>query len=524
MKERNTTPNKKDIKLRATTLISIIIAVLLFFAPSLEQKIMEWYAKKTIDKDLVLTIDLDEQNEPFQGFGCSSCWWSQIAGNGEHAEEIAKRLYSEEGLGLNIYRYNIGAGSRDDPDDKIRSDWRSTESFYVKDEATGEFYYDFTRDANAQAMLDLCLSYGCIDTVILFANSPHYSMTLNGDAGGNSEWWVCNLPQENFDDYAEYFLTITEYFIEKGVPVKYISPINEPNWSWGEGGYPGQEGCFYNSEDIYGVYKAFAKEMAERNIEGVLLSGPESGEIGHRTYEWFEYMYNDPEIRPYLGNLSYHSYWSDNDVRNKMAFGEWLDENITDLPVEMSEWCHLPCESPIDDINGALLQARVMANDLNFTNVDSWTAWVGLNWIDATSDGKEYSDGLLVATDHSITDVKVPMRYYAVAHYSKFIPVGSVKVSTEKNIYDMVWEKDWSGNVTSANFLTNAVSFLTPDQKVVTVIVNEGDDKKMKVKVDRDNMTVYTTTQEKQMKKTYSGERTKITLPANSITTIVFEK
>ena len=32
-----------------------------------------------------------------------------------------------------------------------------------------------------------------------------------------------------------------EYFIEKGVPVKYISPINEPNWSWGEGGYPGQD-------------------------------------------------------------------------------------------------------------------------------------------------------------------------------------------------------------------------------------------------------------------------------------------
>ena len=49
--------------------------------------------------------------------------------------------------------------------------------------------------------------------------------------------------------------------IEKGVPVKYISPINEPNWSWGNSGYQSQEGCFYGSEEIYGVYRAFAKEM-----------------------------------------------------------------------------------------------------------------------------------------------------------------------------------------------------------------------------------------------------------------------
>ena len=115
------------------------------------------------------------------------------------------------------------------------------------------------------------------------------------------------------------------------------------------------------------------------------------------------------------------------------------------------------------------------------------------------------------------------MRYYAVAHFSKFIPVGSVKVSTEKNIYDMVWEKDWEGNITGANFITNTVSYLTPDGKVVTVIVNEGEDRELKVRVDRKNMTVYTTTQEKQLEETYSGKRTKITLPAKSITTIVFE-
>lgn len=516
------TSTKKDIKLRSIVPLSVFVAIMMFFCPFWETKIMDWYKEQSIDHDMTLTLDLEDLGDEFQGFGCSSCWWSQIAGNGENAEEIAKLLYSEEGLGLNIYRYNIGAGSKDNFKDTIWDRWRQTESFYVYDYETETGYYDFSRDANAQAFLDLCLSYGCIDTVVLFANSPHYSMTRNNKTGGNDNWWVCNLPEENYEAYADYFLTITEYFIEKGVPVKYISPINEPNWSWGNSGYQSQEGCFYGSEEIYGVYRAFAKEMAERNLEGVLLSGPESGEISHRTYEWFEYLYNDPEIRPYLGNLSYHSYWTDNNVQNKIGLGNWIEENITDIPVEMSEWCELPCNSSIDSINGALIQARVMANDLNFTNVDSWTAWVGVNGIGIGGDGKEYSDGLLVG-NADLSVVKIPMRYYAVAHFSKFIPVGSRKIATEKNIYDYIEEFDAEGNIIEANYITNQVAYLTPDNKVVLVISNEGVDRKVKVKVDRDNMTVYTTTQDAQLQETYSGKTKKITIPENSITTIVFE-
>ena len=44
------------------------------------------------------------------------------------------------------------------------------------------------------------------------------------------------------------------------------------------------------------------------------------------------------------------------------------------------------------------------------------------NGIGIGADGKEYSDGLLVATDGNISDIKIPMRYYAVAHFSNFIP------------------------------------------------------------------------------------------------------
>lgn len=491
----------------------------------------EWFIEKSQTADVKLSIDAEEKGRVLDGFGASSCWWSQIAGDSEYAEEIAKALYSKEGLGLNIYRYNIGAGSKDNPETKITNPWRQTESFYVYNEDTGEYEYDFTRDAEAQKFLDLCLSYGCIDTVVLFANSPHYSMTLNGKAYGNENWWVSNIAPENYEAYAEYIVTIAEYFIKKGVPVKYISPINEPNWSWGVAGVnQSQEGCFYNSEDIYAVYKAVVKEIKEKNLD-VKLAGPESGELSFRLYEWFDYLYKDPEIRPYLGTLSYHSYWSDDLVNNKIGLGNWINANTPDITVEMSEWCHMnqyegkDLVPAIDSIDGALRQARVMANDLNYSNINSWTAWVGVNEIGFGNDGKEYTDGLLAATK-DFSEYKIAMRYYAVAHFSNFIPKGSVKISTEKNINDIIKTEVIADSGTKyliERYGVNCVSYLTPDNKIVTVIVNEGVERKIDFKVDAEYMSVFTTTQDAQLQQTYEGETQEITLPEKSIMTIVFE-
>lgn len=519
---------KKKVLKTVAAVIAVLLAATVAVLSIFFDKIFwgtDWFIEKSQTADVTLKIDAGERGETLDGFGASACWWSQVAGKSKNMEEIAKLLYSEEGLGLNIYRYNIGAGSADNPNSNITDPWRKTESFYVLNKETGEYEYDFTQDAEAQAFLDLCLSYGCIDTVILFANSPHYTMTLNGREYGNENWWVSNLPRENYEAYAEYLITIAEYFIDKGVPVKYISPINEPNWSWGVASVnQSQEGCFYNSEDIYDVYRACAKEIKERNVD-IKLAGPESGEIGHRLYEWFRYLYNDEEIRPYLGTLSYHSYWSDDLANNKIGLGNWIETNTDGMPVEMSEWCHLPCTSPIDSIDGALLQARVMANDLNYSNINSWTAWVGVNGIGIGEDGKQYSDGLL-AGNADLSEYQVAMRYYAVAHFSKFIPVGSVKIETEKNINDIIKTEevleDGTVNTLTMKYGVNCVSYLTPDGQIVTVVVNEGAARRIDFKVEARYMSVFTTTQEAQMQQTYEGEVAEIDLPEKSIMTIVF--
>ena len=69
----------------------------------------------------------------------------------------------------------------------------------------------------------------------------------------------------------------------------------------------------------------------------------------------------------------------------------------------------------------------------------------------------------------------------------------------------------------------NCVSYLTPDNKIVTVVVNEGVERKIDFDVDANYMSIYITTQEYQMMATKNVEVQEFSIPAKSITTIVFE-
>lgn len=475
------------------------------------------YFTYAVKAPLNITINKDKTLNELDGFGTSACWWSQICGNSATEEDIAKLLFSREGLGMNIFRYNVGGGEADNPECRIGDPWRAPESFYVKNEETGNFEYDFTRDANAQRFLDLALSYGIVDTVVLFANSPHYSMTASGQASGGLKEKQSNLPRENYQAFAEYFLDITQYFLDKGVPVKYISPINEPQWDWG-GDWVGQEGCHYETDEIVELFEVFAREIKKRNMD-VKISGPESGDISPNTTNWFKKLYDNEEIKDALGTLSYHSYWTDGFVYTKPYLGRWTKKHTPDVKIEMSEWCELPCKHTTDEIEGALIEARVIANDLQLTGVSAWSAWAGVNGWNTGDDGKVHTDGLLYANE-DFSEYGVAVRYYALAHFSRFIPAGSVRLESRKNVYDINFTFNGS---TGANFATNTVSYLTPDGKIVTVVVNEGGERELTFNVGAEKMNVYTSTQTRQLENTYSGKIKTIVLPEKSIMTVVFE-
>lgn len=506
------------MKKSAKIFIKIITALLAFIIVICATLGIYYAASK--DCTLTVSVNTEKELQEISGWGTSDCWWADNIDDEQTRNEIANLLFSEDGLNLDTYRYCL-YGGYDPENNVVDSQWRLGESFYVYNSETGEYEYDWSRDANSQAMLQAALDRG-VDTVVLFANSPHYSMCKNGRSSGSDSGSETNLDPSRYEDYVDYFLTITEHFIDEGVPVKYISPINEPQWGWG-GEAPAQEGCHYEAEEAVALLKIFAQQIIERGLD-VKLYALESGNIGDTAKNYYNLMMADEDISQVLGVYSFHSYFNDNDKIKKDRFGNWISENV-ECRSDMSEWCELPSAHDASDPLTAVIMARVISNDIGCLNVNGWSNWVAMNEKGVNpDDGKDYSDGLLVADPENTKDYYISYRYYGYMQYSRFIPAGSKVLDCSDGVYTVATYKDDEG--THFRELVNETAYLTPDGKVVVVVVNEGNTRDIKIKLDGySNVTVYTTDSEKMCEEVYSGQpQEKYESVQNSVSTYIFSK
>ena len=455
---------------------------------------LQAFAFSVFTSKIVPTIGVNKfvKHQTFEGFGTSSAWWSQHIDDEETAREIARLLYDDEtGLGLDIYRYNIGAGESDNPDCRIAYPERGTESFYVFNKETGEYEYDFTRDANARRMLDMAIEYGASE-VILFCNSPHFSMTASGQASGGLTKYASNLPKENYKAFVDYVLTIADWFVAQGYPVTAISPINEPQWEWG-GDWVGQEGCHYTADETVEVLELFALEMQKRNSP-YKLNGPESGELSPGYYEYIDKFFESEILNEFCEYYSGHSYWIDNKLSVKSDVGKKFAEQYPDKKLEMSEWCELPLKIDSTTIDSGLYMANIIIQDLNLMNAVSWQSWTAVN-----------GDGLMEVKDGELV---VYSRYYAYKHFSGFIKQGMVRVDVMESFKE-------ESDVASTAF--------TDGEKTVIVLVNNNENSQDIWFYDAySEAEIYVTDATRNFEKTENNcLQRKVELPAKSITTVV---
>ncbi len=364
-------------------------------------------------------------------FGVSGGWWAQYMGlwtdpwgeTGHSArEELALRLFDRDaGIGLTSYRYNLGAGSAESGKGLYQDPHRRAQTF----EATPNGLpcpgrYDWEKDAGARWMLQEALRLG-VREVTLFAISPLERLTLSGTAQ-NPKGAKSNIAPENLPAWARYLCDVTEHFVRAGVPVRLLSPINEPQWDW----WSGQEGCHFEPEAAADAYEAVLKELNDRPTlvrSGVTLSGPESGEWGGRTREYVQAMLNRDALRTHFTTLDCHSYWTD--AQTKEAFRRWLDETFPGVSLRMSEWCEM-VNGTDEGMTSALVLARTLAEDLRILGVVSWAAWVGVSpW--------GYHDGLLHAClgEDGVPRIQPLKRLWAYGCYTRHIRPGFTRIAAE---------------------------------------------------------------------------------------------
>lgn len=396
-----------------------------------------------------LDLNPEKTYQTFQTFGGSGGWWAQDVGSwteeGDDSglparERIAELLFDPvKGIGLTSYRYNLGGGSADSEEEAIGDPWRRA---HALESSPG--VYDWSRDQAAIWMMKKAADLG-IDEVVVFANSPPERMKVNGraldddDKGGNF------LP-EYYDEFARYAVDAAVHFLEEDIPVKYISPVNEPNWQW----TGGQEGVKLSAKEVVGVYQAFVDEIESRpEAADIRLSGPESIFIDDSNKQYINAIMRVPAITAHMDHFASHAYGSTAEM--KQVFGYWFRNAYPDFPYRLSEWTEM-VNGRDTSMDSGLVLANAIHEDLRLLHAEAWQYWILVSKYD-------YRDGLIYV-DADRQTLAQTKRLWTMGNYSRYIKKGDIRFDAHMDLSTKV----------------NVSAFKSPDQdRMVLVLVNNND-------------------------------------------------
>jgi O-glycosyl hydrolase len=431
--------------------------------------------------------------QTMQGFGASGAWWAQLTGSWEEPvrKEIAALLYSKtDGIGMSVYRHNLGGGSKENPAENYPTPSRMASSY-----ETAAGGYDFTRDAAATQTLRDCVEAGATE-VVLFVNSPPESMTRNHKAYCEKAWRA-NLIKGKEAAFARYVCDLATHFLAQGLPVKYISPVNEPLWIWTQ--KSGQEGCHYHPAGIRRVFRAFARELESRPLlANVRLAGPENGDIRFLNWLYIRAAVGPQKIRKHFVTLDTHSYCVPQPKAlmplAKRLYALEAKLFLPNLPRKTTEWTHM-CGGRDYGMDSALEQARVMFEDFRLLNVCGWQHWIACSEVD-------FCDGLLYL-DLKKQSCARTKRYAAFGNFSKFVPPGANRIRVRC---------DGAG--------AEVLGF-THAGKTILVLRNPGPQTQASVAATAVAATLYVTDETRDLEPV-AMDAARFSVPAHSVCTLVY--
>jgi O-glycosyl hydrolase len=513
-------------------------------------------ALSAVNKPLDAKILLTEEFQTIQNFGASDCWGIKFIGKNwplNKRNEIADLLFSKDfdadgnpkGIGLSLWRINVGAGSFEQgTDSKIVSEWRREECFQ---DASGK--YDWTKQAGNRWFAKAAKDRG-VENLLLFSISAPVHMTKNGLASGSADaadLGRINLKADKMDDYADFLAEVAKNYTQSGLPINYISPINEPQWDWklGTNGTASQEGTSVTNDEAF----QFVKELNDKIISKNLTSKIAFGEVANWNFaansvannvnrsDIFNVFWN-PSSGYFLGKfptvekvLSIHSYGAQSNVSNLLNYRDKMAKRATSINPSVSTWqseyCVLGAEDQIQGpgrdlgINAALYIARVIHTDLAIGNVSAWQWWLSVS-------PSDYKDGLVYIADANGTmgenastkndgTIYKSKMLWALGNYSRFIRPGMIRVNTQLEKFT---------NTTDAAIGLMISAYKNPQKKELVIVVLNMTDKSEKIKLSGLNFSspklkTYTTTDNKELKFSEATATDNIAIERKSITTFV---
>lgn len=490
-----------------------------------------------------ITIDASKTYQEIEGFAASDCWLPNQIGQywTDNRYDIATLLFSQNittdgdpnGIGLSMWRVNLGAGSAQQGDDSNIAANNRAESFNF----TGT--YNWNACAGQRYFMEQAKNMGC-ENFVFFSNSPLVQYTING-FGYSGSGDKGNLKDEAYSSFAGYMAEVAAHFTDAGYNVSHISPVNEPQFNWGvEGdGEAAQEGSGWQNEQIARLAKELDKALDAKGLDTRILIAEAAswtdlydGNPNDRS-KAIDAFYN-PSSKSYVGDLKHtdhlicgHSYWTEGtwsgmrNVRSQVNAAA----KARNLKVYQTEWSMLG-DAPVElgasyedasEFMIAQYMSRVIHNDLTVANCSSWSYWTAMSverygqknrfeLIQTTPAGGNYSDDF-----KNGGTVRATPNLWVLGNYSLFVRPGYKRIDVALDE-----SKDFFGS-----------AYIAPDNsKIVMVLTNYDSQNGVTVDMPSPEGTkavfTYTTTADKNLRQSRFSLDDKVFIDPASVTTIVW--
>ena len=499
-----------------------------------------------------LTINLDMSLQTMEGFGASDAWQCNNIGKNwpiEKRNAIADLLFSKEvdsegnpkGIGLSLWRFNLGAGSTEQGDaSDITDEWRRTECF-----TTDGLTYDMSKQEGQVWFMKAAKNRG-VDKLLAFTNSAPVYLTQNGKAHASINTFY-NLKDGKMPELADFWVNAIEKLnTVHNLTIDYVSPFNEPQYEWDGSG---QEGSPASNANIYSFVKILSSKLQEKGLNSKIVVGEAgafeplyktvSGKENRSNQIDYFFAPNSTKNIAGLSNvkktISGHSYWQVWPLSEMISSRKALANrasSISGLSVWASEYSILenPGTAELPDGAGpgrdlgmrtALWVARIISTDISIGGVTSWQWWT------AVSRG-DYKDGL-VYVDNGITEgagdanyckfdgfVRDSKTLWTLGNFSFFVKPGMQRILIP--------------NLNNESAITDTMITAYKDEvnkKIVIVAVNMSESTRVYNlnlsggKIEDNKLTPYVTSATMSLKKLAAVNTDNVEIPARSVVTYV---
>jgi O-glycosyl hydrolase len=347
--------------------------------------------------------DPSYKHEKFEGWGTSLVWFANATGDYPKPirEKLAKLLFGDDGLALNIARYNIGGGNAPDVKDYLRAGgavegwWKAPAGTTREDTDwwSADDPADWNKDADATQRWWVDRIKDDIDHWETFSNSPPWFMTKSGYVSGGFKATDDQLKTESVDDFAAYMAGATKR-LEKaeGIKVDTVDPFNEPNtdyWSTrlGADGEPvggRQEGAHIGPELQQKVLKALAPALKKAKTKADISAMDETNPSIF-SQNWNTYP---QEVRDLVDQMNVHTYGTGQRTTVR-DLAKAADKPLWQSEVE-GDWGD---GQSFTDMRPGLGLAQRIVDDLRELEPKAWVFWQPVEDYDNMKPGGESAKG-----------------------------------------------------------------------------------------------------------------------------------